>query len=445
MKTTLYIEFLLLLFISTIPPTNGQSQKLWSLSDCINYALKNNIDLEFKSNNIQEHEVVLQRSKTDIFPNLNFNTGLNINFGRNIDGETNDVTYNQTLSNSMWLSSSVDIFRGFIKKNTIQYNKYLLQASKEEKEVASNKLILDISSAYYTSIYSKDLLDLAKKQVELSKRQLERMQKIVDIGKESPLTVQELKSQWKADILNLTKASNQYDQSILVLKQLLRLNLYDTISLKINDEQFPKITSKKKDIDVIFTKSICHLPEIKQQELKLMASEKNLSIAKGRILPHIYMSAGIGSYYFDGAKPNYLNQIINNQNEQIRLGLVIPIFNGKSVQSDIKLKNIALKNQVLQIEKEKEKIYSEILRIYNNLKSSEEEFSASKELNQYNKLLLESSTNKMEKGLANTTEYEIAKLKYFSSKVNTIKAKLTYIMYYQLLEFYNTGNWRHLK
>ena len=437
------VIMLMLMFFVYLQNSTVKSQEIWDLSKCIDYATENNIDLNIKRNQVVSQEINVLESKANLFPDLNLGSGVNVNYGRNIDGSTNNITYNQTISNNHWISSSVDIFQGLVKHNTIRFNKFLLSANKEESELFKNKLIFEVITTYYISLYSVGLENVAKSQVDLSEMQFNRMQKLVDVGKESPLTVQDLKSQWVADKLNLTKAQNQKKKKILELKQLLRLKANaDFFIDTLNNEPF--VNAGLPIIDSIFNNAISFLPEIKQQEFLLKASEKDLLVSKGKISPSLYLSAAMGSNYFDGDDLIYSDQIKNNQNQQIRLGLIIPIFNGASSYSNIQRKKIAVYNQTLQIEKNKEQVYSEIWNVLDNIESAEKEYNTSLELYKYSKLSFQSTSKKLEKGLAGTSDLEIAKQRLVSAEVEMLKAKITYIMYFQILEFYKTGNWEHL-
>ena len=434
--------FLIVFFIH-LQFSSVKSQEMWNLSKCVDYAIENNIDLNIKRNQVVKQEINLFASKASLFPNLNLGSGVNLNYGRNIDGNTNNITYNQTISNNYWISSSIDIFQGLVKKNTIGFNKFLLSANKEESEIVKNRLIFNVITAYYISLYCLRLEDVASSQVYLSEMQYKRMQKLVDVGRESPLTVQDLKSQWVTDKLNFTKAENQKSRKILELKQLLRLDANASFLIDTLDKPIFIIT-KLPNIDSVFSNAITFLPEIKQQEFLLNASEKDFLVSKGKISPNLYLSAAMGSNYFDGDAVTYSSQIKNNQNQQLSLGLVIPIFNGASTYSNIKRKKIAINDKMLEIEKNKEQVYSEIWNVINNVESAEKEYNTSLELYKSSKLSFQNAIKKLERGLASTSDYDIAKQRLVSAEVEMLKSKLTYIMYIQILEFYKTGNWNHL-
>jgi outer membrane protein len=441
MKTSL--KYILIAFLMIFLSIQVKSQENWNLKKCVTHAIENNINLNINKNILLKQEINLYESKANLFPSLNIGSGLNINYGRNIDGSTNDITYSQTISNNLWLNSSVDLFQGLVKQNTISFNKYMLAANKQENEIIKNKLIFDLITAYYILMYSEGLTNVAKSQVDLSQQQYKRMQKLVDVGKESPITIQDLKSQWVADKLSLTKAENLSKEKILELKQLLRLNTDSEFAIDtsgINAMEMRVIPS----LENVYNSALNIMPEIKQQEFLIQASKKNLAISKGKISPRLYMSAGLNSYYFDGSTVGYGSQLTDNQNQYINFGLVIPIFNNASIQSDIKRKRIDFDNQKLNSEKQKEQILTQVQKVHNNVKSAESEYNSSLELYKYSKLSFKNVSKKLEKGIASTSDFELAKQRLVTAKVAMLKAKLTYLMYYQILEYYETGNWDHV-
>ena len=186
------------------------------------------------------------------------------------------------------------------------------------------------------------------------------------------------------------------------------------------------------------------MPEIKQQEFLYMASLKELAIAKGGISPRIYMSAGLFTNYFDGDPLKFSRQIDNNQNQSVSMGIRIPIFNNASVYSDIKRKRIAVNDRELLLQKQKDILYSEIWTAVDDLQSAMYEYQSAIELYDFSELSLHNATTKLEKGLASTTDYEVAKQRFIDAKESLLKSRIVYFMRKQMLEFYKTGNWDHI-
>jgi len=424
------------------------SQENWNLSQCVDFAVENNIALNQTYNLVASQKINYMESKANILPDLNMGSDVNLNFGRNIDGNTNAVTFDQTLGNNYWVQSSINLFHGLVNYNSMAFNRFLLSAQEQNAILKRNQLIFNVLSAYYTALYSKGLAQVAEKQVKLSHLQFNRMQKLVDVGKESPITVQELKSQWANDKLSLTQATNNANSTMLDLKQLLRLDaskFFNIDSIPLNSLVIKPIPN----VDSLFTEAVAILPEIKQQEYLLNASEKSLAISKGQISPQLYASLGYYTDYFDANREDQVtdkfgNQLKNNQSQRIRLGLSIPVFNGASTYSNIKRKQIAILDQQMQLEKRKDDLYAEIWKSINDLQAAQNEYESSVELLDFSKLNLDNISKKLEKGLASATDYEASKQRFVSAEASLLKAKLIYTMRKQMLEFYKNGNWDHL-
>lgn len=436
-------QLIIIAFLVFLVSQESFAQENWTLNRCVEYAIKNNIELNRKYNQVDYQQITLTESKINVLPDLNMGTGLSMSYGRNIDGVTNSVTFDQTFGNDYWLQSSINLFQGLVKYNTIGFQNFLFLAIQEEAQYQTNRLTFDIMTAYYTVLYSQGLVSTAQKQVSLSEMQFTRMQKLVDVGKESPLMVQELKSQWANDKLNLTIAENNYRRKLLDLKQLLRLNAsfgfeLDTLNIA------PLVINPLPAIDSVYENAQAVLPEIKQLEYLVKASEKDLAISKGYISPRVNLRAGFGTNYFDGDTLGFSTQLNNNQNQWINMGIVIPIFNGASTYSQIKRKEIAVLNRELELAKRQEDLYTEIWKAVDDLQSAENEYESSVELNEFSRLTLKNVSMKLEKGMASATDYEAAKQRLVSSEAGLLKARMVYVMRAQMLDFYKTGSWEHL-
>ena len=182
MKKTIWIVslFSILLF----GEISAQGKK-WTLEDCINYAVTNNITLQRQRLQTETAEINLLTSKMNVLPSLNLGSDVQVGFGRSIDPTSNLITFSQNLLNSFYINSNIRLFNGFAKVNTIAANKFMLKAGLETEKITRNTLIVDIMGQYYQVLYSRGLEDASKMQFDLSEKQLYRILKMVETGKEA--------------------------------------------------------------------------------------------------------------------------------------------------------------------------------------------------------------------------------------------------------------------
>jgi outer membrane protein len=430
---------LALIFVFVALSVSVKSQETWNLGRCIKYALENNIDIQIQKNRIKTSEINVAESKANLFPSLGLGSSLGMNFGRNIDGNTNAVTYNQTMGNRYWLSSSMVVFQGFAKTNTLRFNKILRLAENELLEFTKNKLVFNVINSYYSLAYKKELAKIAATQLNLSTLQLKRLQKFYELGKESRVKVEELQSLQANDKLSMVRAENIAESALLDLKQLLRINFDDKFTIDSVDVDLPIFETPRPQ--ELFNNSVETLPQIKREILLLDASYKNLLVAKGSLFPRLSFSGGMGTNYFDGSKLGFKKQLNNNQNQWLNFRLSIPVFDGASVRSRVKQRKVEIENHKLNLAKQHENLYTEINKAVEDFHAAKSELQAANELQHFSKTAFRNAGIRLEKGLIGIADYELAKQKFMLAKATLTRAKLTFIIQKNMIEFYKTGSW----
>src|ERR1700758_1490711 len=183
MKTNHPLKFVCLLAcIVCYSFYTAQAQNMWSLQKCIDYAIKNNPTLKQNQLNVEMNKVGYQQSKATILPSLNAGANNTWNNGQTIDRYTNKFANNTVLSENFYAQAQVTLWSGLQQYNNVKKNQYALMSSKETFEQQKYDLALNVASSFLQVIYSQELLKVAEQQVNISKQQLERTQKLADVG-----------------------------------------------------------------------------------------------------------------------------------------------------------------------------------------------------------------------------------------------------------------------
>ncbi len=145
-------------------------EKVWTLQECILYAIDNNIQLKQLELEQENRQIALNTSKSRWLPNLNASVGQDFGFGRSL---TIDNTYvNQSsASSSFGISTGMPIFDGFDIKNSIAAGKLDLMASIESLKKAQEDLAMNVTSAYLQILYYKEIEKIAELQVAITGEQ----------------------------------------------------------------------------------------------------------------------------------------------------------------------------------------------------------------------------------------------------------------------------------
>lgn len=439
MKKTILPVFILITLASAV-----FSQEPWTLERCIEYALANNIQVKQQELNVKVSEVNLLQSKMDVLPTLNINGNHSYSFGLVTNYLTNTKEALNTQATSFSISSGMPIYNGFQLTNSRKQNQFNLKASVADVERVKNSIALTIASLYLQILYQQELVEIGKRQVELSRMQLERTKVLVSAGSLPEGNLYEVESLLASDELQLVNAQNQLNLSYLNLTQLLELKTPE--GFQIAKPIIPSVDSiglLAENPAQIFQTAEAIMPQIQSARFKLQSSEIGLKIAKGGLQPRLSLGANYnsGAQYriqdnYDFTGDPFFTQIKNNASKSIGLSLSIPIFNGLSAHNRVTTARIGLMNAQLALESERNALYKDIQQAYADAIAAEKKLQAS----QKSKASLEESfrytENKFSIGLVTALDYTIAKNKLAQAETDLLQAKYELIFKTKILEFY---------
>jgi outer membrane protein TolC len=444
------VSLIILHLILSQSEISAQEVKKWTLQDCIDYAVERNIGLQRQMLLTESAEVDFMKAKLNLLPSLNFNSDARVGFGRSIDPVTNLITFKQNLSNSYSLSSSVQLFNGFATLNTISANKFMLKAGLETGKVTRNTLIVNILGAYYQVLYAKGLEDAAKMQLDLSEKQLFRISKMVETGKEALSKQYEIESRVSEDRLSYTIARNTSDQAVTSLKQLLQLEPGTEFNLLMPDLENTIITDDNFDTDSVYNIASQTLPRLKAINYELMASRRQVAAARGRLAPSLSVGGALYTGYYkvisEGVpeQDSFSQQLKNNNSQALFLSLDIPIFNNYNTGRNIRMAKIRRNDTELKLELEKNSLYIEIENACLYFNRGKDEYYAAAANLEFNKKSFDAVEKKFEAGLVDVTDYSAAKTTLFRAETEALRTRLQLLIRRLTIQFYSTGEYEKI-
>lgn len=423
-------------------------EKKWTLADCISYAVTNNIALQRQRLLTESADANLLKSKMDVLPTLNFGSDANMGFGRSVNPVTNLITFKQNLSNSYALSTSLDIFNGFTTLNTISANRFLKQAGLESEKIARNTLIIDILSQFYRVLYAKGLEDASKMKADLSEKQLMRVTRLVETGREPVAKQYELESRYSADKLAYTVARNTTSQAMTTLKQMLQLEPGSSFDIMIPDPALMLVADETFSPDSVYNIAANVLPRLKAIEFELNAAKKQYAASKGFVAPRLTAGGAIFTGYYkvmnetDLEQASFREQLKNNNSQAIYLSLDIPIFNNYTTGRNIKLAKIKRDDTALRLQQEKNSLYTEIENACLEFNRGKDEYAAAVANLEFNRKSFAGVEKKFESGIVDVTDYSAAATTLFSAEAESLRTRLQLMIRKIAIQLYSTGEYQ---
>ena len=416
-----------------------QAQQIWSLEDCIDYALKNNISLKQSELNIELNKNEYFQSKMELLPSVNISNSFNNNRGRYINPFTNE--FDEEVSSSLNLSynSNFSLFNGF--KNINQIKKAANESLKSiyDLESAQNDLISSIALSYLQILFNEELYQTSESQLDLTKNQENRIKTLVEAGSIAQGELLNIQSQLALEEQQLIQAENQLNLSKLQLAQLLELNQYENLNVLKLDIKVP-IFKIQNNINTDYAIALNTQSSIKSSELQINSAIYDLKIAKANYLPNLSIGHRISTLYLDNVDDMFTfnEQLENNQQSAIYLSLNIPIFNKWSVRNSVAQSKIQIENSQLnaqqaknQLRKNMEQAYADQLAAYKKYQATQKAVIAFKEAFTY-------INERYELGMVNSYEFNESKNKLISAESDELRAKYDLIFKVKLYEFYTS-------
>ena len=446
-----------------------QPSKIWTLQQCIDYALENNISIKQNALNTQLAEQAMLQSKASALPNLNANAFHNYNFGRTVDPFTNEFATERVLANSFSLSSNVTLFNGFQTVNTIKQNRLDFLAVKYDVDKTRNDISLAIANNYLQILFSEELVGIANNQLGIIKQQLNRTKKLVEQGALAKGALLDIEAQEAMDELQLVNAENQLELSYLSLIQLLDLDSVSDFEIAKPDIDIPEGGVLIGTPGQIYDAAISIQPQIKSAEYKVESSLKGLSVSKGGNSPRLSMGGSYGTGYSDARRNitdtlssyavpigytqsgedvftpfynyNYETtpfnkQIDDNINKSFGFNLAIPIFNGLQTRTSISRAKIAVKNAQYNLQLQKNQLNKDITQAYADATAAFKKYRATAKTVSALQEAFNYTEQKFNVGMVTSVEYNDAKNKLTKAKSDLLQAKYDYVFKTKVLNFY---------
>ncbi len=463
MKRQLYsLLFLLFAFVS-------QAQEEWSLLRCIEHAIENNLTIKQAEINVDFAKIDETQSKHNRYPNLNFGSSLNSNFGRSTDPITNTNITQNFISNNLSLSSGVTIFNGFRIANSIKKSAIDTKASEYDLQQSKRDISLNVANSYLNVLFADENLAIAQSQLSTSQEQLIQTQRLIDAGVRPENESLDILAQIANNEQIVIGAENSKEIALLGLKQLLRLDpdvsMILTAPSDINVVSDPDVLT----FNEVYNSAIQAQYSIKAADLRVESAHMNEKISKAGLMPNLSFGASIGSNYsnrgmsvefltervgqiifINGIEAEietdqeipifsdnpYFNQLDENLSYGFGLSLNYPIYNNLSNKLGVERAKLNIINAQNLSEQARDGLKTTVQQALADAKASKRKLNAAEKSVKAQQASFNNAEKKFNAGTINTFEYVSIKNALLEAEVNAVLSKYEYLFAMKVLDFY---------
>lgn len=436
-----------LLIIMAIGVTHPALARKWTLRECIDYALQNNITLQKSSLTRLSAEQDIMQSQAALLPSLSANTNQNVSYrpwpetGRAtvqngfVEQSVDKVYYN----GSYGVSSNWTVWNGNRNRNTVKLNKISAEQAQADSAVTANNIQEQIAQLYVQILYSAEAINVHKKSLETSKQNELRGQAFVEVGKMSRADLAQLTSQRAQDEYGIVEAESSLRNFKRQLKQVLQIT---------DDEEFDVVVPNTTDemalqliptLQSVYEAALEQRPEIKQAKLGIESSNLSIKMAKAQRLPTVGVSASATTTTSSMSSNAWGSQLKNNFNLGAGVNVSIPIFDNRAAKTAINKAMIQRERYQLELKDKQTSLYSSIENYWLQAVNNQEKFKAAKIATQSAQTSYEMLSGKFEQKLINIVELMQGRDALLKAQQNELQSKYLAILNIDMLNFYKSG------
>ncbi len=440
-----------LLFILFLGFTSVAQQKKWTIRECVEYALKNNISIKQSELDVKMADVDKKAAIGNFFPNLNAQLGHSWSIGANTNPVTN-VRENQTTQyTQLGLSSSVTIYNGLQNQNRLRNAKMVQLARQYQLTKMQDDISLYVANAYLDILFNKENLKVQQNQLVFDEKQLKRTEELVNSGSVPRGDLLDMKATIASDKQKVVVAENALLISRLSLAQLLRIEEFKDFDVAdVEIEPKPSLVMAETPEAIVAKANEVRI-EIKIAKTNLDVAERDIKIAKGALQPSLSFGYNFGtnasySNRIIGIDPSgvpitagplpVFDQLSNNKGHNFGLQLNVPIFNGFSARNNVERSKIGYERSKNTFDQAKIDLETNVYKAITDTKGALNTYEASIATAEARQEAFNYAKEKYAVGLMNAFDFNQSQTIFVASQSDVIRAKYDYIFKMKVVELY---------
>lgn len=438
------VKLSLLLSVMLLLTAADAEARKWTLAECIDYALKNNITLQKLLIAKQSATEDVLFSKAALQPTLTAQT-------TQTGGVQPFVTSERSAIANGYVESSVDkfyyngsyslnfnwtVWNGNRNRNQIKLDQLAEKQADLEAEATANSIQEQIAQLYVQILYSAEAIDVSRQSLATSTKNEERGKVMVEVGQMSRAELSQLTAQRAQDEYNIVASQANLQNYKRQLKELLELT---------DDEEFDVVApaAVKGDalrqipaFQAVYEQALATRPELKAQQIAIEESDISLKIAKAQRLPTIGINSSLLTNMTTMSATKWSRQLKDNVNLSAGVTVSVPILDNRQAKTAVNKAKLAHQNSLLELKNQQTQLYSTIESYWIQAVTNQAKYRAALVNSESQKASYEMLSEQFQVGLKNIVELMNGKNNLLAAQQSELESKYLTILNIQMLNFY---------
>ncbi|WP_333600321.1 TolC family protein [Flavobacterium sp.] len=450
MKKILKNSFVLF-FVLLLGATASAQVKKWTIQECVEYALKNNISIKQSELDVKATAIDKKLAVGNFLPSLNVGASHSWNIGLNQNITTGLYENQTTQYTSASLNSNITIYNGLQNQNRLRRAKMAQLGAQYQLTKMQDDISLYVANAYLDILFNRENLKVQQAQAINDDKQLKRSQELVDAGVVPRGDLLDMKATVAADKQKVVAAENSLLISRLSLAQLLKLDDFQNFDIADVDMEAKPSPVMAETPEAIVEKANQVRVEIKIAQSNLDLAAKDIKIAKGAFQP------SLSGFYSFSTRASYTDRIVgldingnpivqgplpvfeqfsDNKGHNFGLELRIPIFNGFSARGNVDKSKINYEKTKNAFDQAKLDLETNVYKAITDAKGALNTYEASLATVEARQEAFNYAKEKYAVGMMNAFDFNQSQTLFTTAQSDVIRAKYDYIFKMKVVELY---------
>lgn len=435
--------FVAALFAGTISSI-AQDTKGWTLKECIDYAVANNISLKKNSLTRQSSAEDLKQAKANLLPSLSASTNQSVGYRpwvnegiSTVNNGTVSTGVNKTYYNGSYaVNANWTVWNGNKNRNNVKLSKLAEQKAELDSAATANTIQEKIVQLYVQILYTAEAVKVSKESYDISAKNEQRGKDMVAAGKMSNADLARLTAQTAQDQYSIVEAESNLTKYKTQLKQLLEITGDTAFDIAVPETTDEQALATLPSLQSVYQAALADRPEMESCRLAIKSGELNIAVAKAGKMPTIGLNGGVGTSNSSMNDKAWGKQIKTNFDASIGASLSIPLFDNRSTRTAVNKAKIQQEQNLLDLQDKQKELYSTIEGYWIDANTNQQKFKAAKANVESAQASYDLLSEQFKLGLKNITELMNGQNDLLNARQNMLQSKYMAILDRQLLNFY---------
>lgn len=431
-----------ILVFSLLHPAWGAKE--WTLQECIDYALTHSISLKKAQANSRSAAIDVAEKRAQWLPTLSASlseggswrpfqeTAINT-----VNGGVSTASMKKTsATGSYGINAGWMVYNGGQRQMGIQSAEISQQRSILAESQQQNALIEQIAKLYVQILYMEEAARVNSEILHQDSLIWVRGQQFMENGKLARAAVLELEATVASGRYDLVNTRTQIAQAKLQLSQLLELPPGETLEVSPVAASDDLVLMAIPPKDRVYESALGQRPEIKDAQLSIEQSQLATRMARAAYIPSISLNAGVNDSHMTGAVNSMGQQLKNNLNAVIGVGVSIPILDQRRTRSSVERAKVGEVTAALNLDDARKVLYQNIEQYWLTATNSQQKYLASRSNVASREASYELLDEQFKVGLKNISDLLQSRSALLLSRQALLQDKYTAILNRSLLSFY---------